>query len=225
VYLFDLLYQNGLPLIDQPNAERWARLEKAVRADGLISLVPRIVPATVEEGTRFFDRAIDEGHEGLVAKSLQASYAPGIRGAGWLKIKEALTVDLVVVAAEWGYGRRTAWLSNYHLAALDIVTGEWVMVGKTFKGLTDEEFTRMTQDLMELREAVHDQVVVVRPEIVVEVAFNQIQRSPVYAGGAALRFARIVRFRPDKTVDDITTLQTLRDIYTMQTGQPWEAAA
>ncbi|MHB9024767.1 MAG: ATP-dependent DNA ligase [Armatimonadota bacterium] len=225
LYLFDVLYLNGEPLIDQPNAERWARLEGAVRPGGQVSLAPRIVPDTVDEGTRFFNQAVDEGHEGLIAKSLQASYAPGIRGAGWLKIKEALTIDLVVIAAEWGYGRRTGWLSNYHLAARDSVTGELVMVGKTFKGLTDEEFARMTDDLMERRAAVHGQIVTVRPEIVVEVAFNQIQRSPTYPGGLALRFARIVRFRPDKPVEDITTLQALQDIFTMQTGQAWAVAA
>jgi DNA ligase-1 len=225
VYLFDLLLRDGRSLLESTNAERWAELTQVLAPGPMLHLTPRCLPVTVEEGASFFDQAVDAGHEGLIAKRLEGLYTPGVRGAEWLKIKDALTVDLVIVAAEWGYGRRTGWLSNNHLAARDIVTGDLVEVGKTFKGLTDDEFAEMTAALLDLSADPEAHIVAVRPEIVVEVAFNQIQRSPSYPGGVALRFARIVRFRPDKALDEIDTLQTLRDIYTLQTGQPWQQAA
>lgn len=225
LYLFDLLYLNDKSYIEATNEQRWKMLSESVATNELLQLAPRLVPTTVEEGAAFFEQAIDQGHEGLISKCLSSPYSPGLRGSGWLKIKEALTVDLVITAAEWGYGRRAGWLSNYHLSALDIVSGQPVMVGKTFKGLTDQEFREMTDMLMEISDEPHCEVVTVKPEIVVEVAFNQVQRSATYPGGVSLRFARIVRYRPDKHVEDIDTLQTLRDIYTMQTGQPWTEAA
>ncbi len=225
VYLFDLLLRDGRSLLESTNAERWGELTQVLAAGSVLILTPRCLPVTVEEGAAFFDQAIDAGHEGLVAKRLEGLYTPGVRGGEWLKIKEALTVELVITAAEWGYGRRTGWLSNYHLAARDIVTGALVEVGKTFKGLTDEEFAEVTTALLDLTTDPEAHTVTVPPEIIVEVAFNQIQLSPSYPGGVALRFARIVRFRPEKTLDEIDTLQTLRDIYTMQSGQPWQQAA
>lgn len=145
-----------------------------------------------------------------MAKELDSPYTPGVRGRHWLKIKPAVTLDLVIVAADWGYGRRHGWLSNYHLAARDEESGELLEVGKTFKGLTDEEFAQMTERLLRLKVSEVHGTVWVQPHVVVEVAFNNIQDSPQYRSGMALRFARIVRFRPDKSAADADTLQTMR---------------
>jgi len=145
-----------------------------------------------------------------MAKSLTAPYLPGERGRHWLKLKPVVTLDLAIVAAEWGYGRRTGWLSNVHLAARDEPTGELLEVGKTFKGLTDAEFKTLTEQLLANKLSEQHNVVWVKPSVVVEVAFSNVQRSPRYAGGVALRLARIVNFRPDKNVDEIDTIQTLR---------------
>ncbi|MFH0902183.1 MAG: ATP-dependent DNA ligase, partial [Pseudomonadota bacterium] len=184
--------------------------EKLRSVRGRIALAPRQVPATVAEGEAFLAQAKAAGHEGLMAKELDSPYSPGVRGRHWLKIKPALTLDLVIVAADWGYGRRHGWLSNYHLAARDEESGALLEVGKTFKGLTDEEFRQMTERLLRLKVSEAHGTVTVQPQVVVEVAFNNIQDSPRFKSGMALRFARIVRFRPDKGVAEAETLQTVR---------------
>ena len=207
LYLFDLLYADGMVWIDRPYCERFEKLQ---RVHGNISLVERLLPSSMAEGDAFLEAARIAGHEGVMAKKLGSPYTPGVRGRHWLKIKPAVTLDLVVVAADWGYGRRHGWLSNYHLAARDEESGELLEVGKTFKGLTDEEFQRMTERLLALKVSEAYGTVFVHPEVVVEVAFNNIQRSPQYKSGMALRFARIVRFRPDKAAAEADTLQTMR---------------
>ena len=207
LYLFDLLYADGEVWIDRPHQER---AEKLQRVRGGIRLVQRLLPSTVAEGEAFLQQARLAGHEGIMAKGLDSPYRPGIRGRHWLKIKPVTTLDLVIVAADWGYGRRHGWLSNYHLAARDEESGQLLEVGKTFKGLTDEEFQQMTDRLLSLKVAEARGTVSVRPEVVVEVAFNNIQKSPQYKSGMALRFARIVRFRPDKTPAEADTIQTMR---------------
>jgi len=157
---------------------------------------------------------MEAGHEGLMAKRLDSPYTPGVRGKYWFKIKPAETLDLVIVAADWGYGRRTGWLSNYHLAAWD--GEEYLVIGKTFKGLTDEEFGAMTRRLQGLKVGETPQTVQVRPEVVVEVAFNEIQRSPHYRSGFALRFARVTKIREDKGPGDADTLERVRELYEAQ---------
>jgi DNA ligase 1 len=150
---------------------------------------------------------------GVMAKGLDTSYTPGVRGAGWVKIKKIVSLDLVIIAADWGYGRRHGWLSNYHLAARDAATGHFVPIGKTFKGLTDAEFQRMTERLLQRKIDQHAGTVTVRPEIVVEVRFTDIQKSPQYPCGMALRFARIFRIREDKGPADADTLETVRALF------------
>lgn len=209
LYLFDLLYADGESWIDRPYLER---VEELQRACGGISLVERLLPSSVRDGEAFLSAARRAGHEGLMAKALDSPYSPGTRGRYWLKIKPTITLDLVIVAAEWGYGRRHGWLSNYHLAARDEESGDLLEVGKTFKGLTDNEFEQMTERLLNLRVGERQRMVTVRPEVVVEVAFNNIQDSPQYRSGMALRFARIVRFRPDKPAEEADTIQTLRSL-------------
>jgi ATP-dependent DNA ligase len=156
--------------------------------------------------------ALARGHEGVMAKALAAPYAAGRRGASWLKLKTARTLDLVVLAAEWGHGRRQGWLSNLHLGARDPGTNGFVMLGKTFKGMTDEMLAWQTDKLLSLEIARDEYTVHVRPELVVEIAFNDIQTSPVYPGGLALRFARVKRYRTDKSVADADTIETVRAI-------------
>lgn len=207
LYLFDLLYLDGMVMLDQPYCERVDALR---RIHGQIPLVERLVPSSIADGEAFLDAARAAGHEGIMAKDLESPYTPGVRGRHWLKIKPAVTLDLVIVAADWGYGRRHGWLSNYHLAARDEESGELLEVGKTFKGLTDEEFQCMTERLLTLKIGEAHGTVFVRPEVVVEVAFNNIQDSPQYKSGMALRFARIVRFRSDKTSAEADTIQTMR---------------
>jgi DNA ligase-1 len=209
LYLFDALYIDGVSLLDAPNAERWEKLQ-AVR--GALECAERIVPRDVAEGEAFLRRARAAGHEGLMAKNLASPYAPGERGKHWLKIKPVITLDLVIVAADWGYGRRTGWLSNVHLAARDAESEKLLEVGKTFKGLTDAEFKTLTERLLADRTSEKRGTVWVKPNVVVEVAFNNVQRSPRYPGGVALRLARIVGFRPDKSVDEIETIQRLREL-------------
>jgi DNA ligase-1 len=171
--------------------------------------VPRIITSDVVLATRFQTEALDRGHEGLMAKSLSAPYAAGRRGSAWLKIKTARTLDLVVLGVEWGSGRRKGWLSNIHLGARDPVTGGFVMLGKTFKGMTDEILEWQTQELL-ARETHRDgHIVYVRPELVVEIAFNEVQRSPHYPGGVALRFARVKGYRPDKRADEADTIDAV----------------
>jgi DNA ligase-1 len=188
-------------------------------------LIPRIVTSDLAAAEAFYDEALRRGHEGVMAKSLTAPYEAGGRGASWLKIKRLHTLDLVVLAAEWGHGRRKGWLSNLHLAARDEAGGGFVMLGKTFKGLTDEILAWQTQALL-AREISRDEWTVhVRPELVVEVAFNDLQASPRYAGGLALRFARVKRYRTDKSVGDADTVETVRAIYRAQfTANTPEAA-
>jgi len=163
-------------------------------------------------------RALAAGHEGAMAKSLHAPYAAGRRGAEWLKLKAAHTLDLVVLAAEWGHGRRRGWLSNLHLGARDPATGGFVMLGKTFKGMTDEMLAWQTERLQGLEVSRDGHTVYVRPELVVEVAFNDLQASPQYPGGLALRFARVKGYRPDKSAADADTVATLQAIWRRQAG-------
>jgi DNA ligase-1 len=209
LYLFDLLYADGEAWLDRPYRQR---VEKLRSVRGSLALTPSQVPATAAEGDAFLALARAAGHEGLMAKELNSPYTPGVRGRHWLKIKPAVTLDLVIVAADWGYGRRHGWLSNYHLAARDEESGELQEVGKTFKGLTDAEFKQMTERLVRYKVSEAHGTVTVRPEVVVEVAFNNIQDSPQYRSGMALRFARIVRFRPDKNAAEADTLQTMRHL-------------
>src|SRR5262249_7250244 len=178
-----------------------------------VDCVAHIVPKDIAEGQTFYAAGIAAGYEGVMAKALDAAYTPGVRGKGWLKIKKIVTLDLVIVAADWGYGRRHGWLSNYHLAARDEATGEFVPVGKTFKGLTDEQFRGMTDRLLALKVREEAGTVFVQPEVVVEVRFTDIQKSPQYACGMALRFARIFRIREDKPAAEADTLGTLRALF------------
>jgi DNA ligase-1 len=212
--LFDVVYLDGQSLIDLPYIERRKKLAEIA---GRISLTSQIVTKDSGEAEQFLKEALDKGHEGLVAKKLDSPYTPGIRGKRWFKIKRTLeSLDLVIVAAEWGYGRRHNWLSDYYLAARDAETGQFMAVGKTFKGLTDQEIIEMTRRLKELtiREEPHGVAVV--PKIVVEVAYNEVQKSPKYECGMALRFARITRIRDDKTPDEADTVQRVKEIYEKQ---------
>ncbi len=214
LYLFDILYLNGESLISVPYAQRRQMLAENV---GEISLAKQLVADKVEEAERFLRETMDAGHEGLVAKKLDSQYTPGIRGKRWLKIKPVLEpLDLIIVTAEYGYGRRYKWLSDYYLAARDAETGEFLMVGKTFKGLTDAEIIEMTKQLKELTIKEEGRRVVVIPKIVVEVLYNEIQKSPKYKCGMALRFARINRIREDKTPEETDTIQKVREIYEKQ---------
>ncbi len=207
LYLFDLLRAGDTLLLDQPLAARWAALQAAA---GGLDCVPHIEPSDPAAAEAFYRDALAAGHEGVMAKALDSPYTPGVRGAAWRKVKLAHTVDLVIVAADWGYGRRHAWLSNYHLAARDPDSGAFTPVGKTFKGPTDAEFAQLTERLLALQTHAAGGTVHVRPELVVEVKFEGVQASPQYAGGIALRFARIVRVRDDKTPAEIDDLETLR---------------
>jgi DNA ligase 1 len=213
LYLFDALQVNGRTLIDQPYTNRWKILSQIVPED---QLAPRIITSDVDKVEKFMQSALKEGHEGLMAKSLSSNYSIGARGKKWFKIKPADKIDVVIVAADWGSGRRVGWLSNYHLAVRDQETGEFLVIGKTFKGLTDVEFETITKQLQELKTRDGRYTVYVKPAIVAEVAYNEIQKSPRYKSGFALRFARISRFRDDKGPDDADTLQRLQQLYDKQ---------
>jgi len=213
LYLFDMLYNDGTLLIDLPYSERW---EMLFAHRGSIDMAPRIVTSSVEEAEGFMRMSLDAGHEGLMAKDLNSTYQPGSRGKKWFKIKSAETLDLVIVAADWGYGRRTGWLSDYYLAALNESTGQFDVVGKTFKGLTDKEFEWMTKRLQELKVSEDEHTVHVRPEIVVEVTFGEVQKSPRYKSGVALRFARITRIREDKAATEADTIERVKDLHERQ---------
>jgi DNA ligase-1 len=213
LYLFDVIYLEGKLLIDTPYEERWGILSEQA---GNELLATRIVTGDVAEARKLMEASIKAGHEGLMAKDLKSLYTPGVRGKKWFKIKPAETLDVVLVAADWGSGRRRGWLSNYHLAVRDESTGEYLVVGKTFKGLTDQEFIEITPKLLALKSKETDYTVYVKPSIVVEVAFNEIQHSPHYKSAFALRFARITRFREDKTPQDADTLQRLSQLYQNQ---------
>ena len=206
-YFFDCLYLDGQPLIDRPTRERSDALQAALPAEARI---PRIVTASAETADAFVDEALAHGHEGAMAKSLDAPYAAGSRGREWLKLKPAHTLDLVVLAAEWGHGRRQGWLSNLHLGARSAIAGEFAMVGKTFKGMTDELLAWQTRELQARALGSEAHVVHVRPELVVEIALSDVQQSPHYASGVALRFARVRRYRPDKRAEDADTLEAVR---------------
>jgi DNA ligase-1 len=211
--LFDVLQVGDEPLFDEPYGTRWQALE---RVRGSVDLVGRTMPSGAAEAEAFYARALAAGLEGVMVKGLDAPYAPGVRGRGWLKVKRAVSVDLVIVAADRGYGRRHGWLSNYHLAARDEDSGRLEPVGKTFKGLTDAEFESMTARLSALALSENGPTVFVEPRVVVEVLFTDLQRSPTYAAGLALRFARIARIRDDKAPEDADTLQHLRALYAQQ---------
>jgi DNA ligase-1 len=215
LFAFDGLHAAGEDLVDRPTTERLAALAAHVPAD---LIVPRIVTGDLDEARRFLEGALALGHEGLMAKALDAPYEGGSRGASWLKIKVAHTLDLVVLAAEWGSGRRRGWLSNLHLGARS--DDGFVMLGKTFKGLTDELLAWQTERLKALAIDLDagGYVVNVRPELVVEIAFNELQVSRRYPGGLALRFARVVRYRDDKTAADADTIETVRAIAAGQRG-------
>ncbi len=211
-YFFDLLHLDGRDLVDSPGSERLAAL------DGLVPEAHRIARLETDDPTAaeaFVADVLARGHEGVVVKDLAATYDAGRRGSAWVKVKPVHTLDLVVLAVEWGSGRRRGWLSNIHLGARD--GDEFVMLGKTFKGMTDEMLKWQTERFTELAvdpPAVHDHhVVEVRPEQVVEIAFDGLQRSTRYPGGMALRFARVVRYRDDKTPDQADTIETVRELY------------
>lgn len=212
-FFFDCLRLEDRSLADLTTRERYDALVRAV-PDAL--RMPRIVTAFEPEGRAFYEAALAAGHEGVMAKSLDAPYEAGNRGAGWLKIKRAHTLDLVVLAAEWGHGRRTGKLSNLHLGALDPATGEYVMLGKTFKGLTDVLLEWQTQEFLAREVRRDNYTVYVRPELVVEIAFSDLQASPRYPGGLALRLARVKRYRSDKRLDEADTMDSVRKIYESQ---------
>ena len=206
LFAFDALYLDGQSLLDEPLSRRVGVLADVA---GHVA-VPRVMRPTASEARAFSDAALARGHEGVMAKALASPYAAGRRGAAWLKIKQARTLDLVVLAAEWGHGRRHGWLSNLHLGARDEATGGFVMLGKTFKGMTDEMLAWQTEQLL-AREVARDGIIVhVRPELVVEIAFNEIQESSVYPGGLTLRFARVKRYRSDKTAAEANTIGDVR---------------
>jgi DNA ligase-1 len=214
LYLFDILYLNGKSLI---TASYMQRRQVLAENAGEIPLAEQIVTDKAEEAEQFLKEAIDAGHEGLMVKRIDSSYTPGIRGKRWLKIKPVLEpLDLVIVAAEYGYGRRHEWLSDYYLAVRDEKTGEFLTVGKTFKGLTDAEIIEMTKRLKELAVKEEHRRVIAIPKIVVEVIYNEIQKSPKYKCGMALRFARISRIREEKTPEEADTLQRIKEIYEKQ---------
>jgi DNA ligase 1 len=206
-YFFDVLLQDGEAVFDRPLSSRLELLEAVVPA---AYRVPRLVGACLEDAKRFQADTLERGHEGVMVKSLAAPYAAGRRGSAWIKVKTARTLDLVVLAVEWGSGRRHRWLSNLHLGARDPATGGFVMLGKTFKGMTDELLEWQTKELL-ARETHRDgHVVYVRPELVVEIAFNEVQKSPHYPGGVALRFARVKGYRPDKRASEADTMDAVR---------------
>ncbi|HEY6990270.1 MAG TPA: ATP-dependent DNA ligase [Bryobacteraceae bacterium] len=206
-FWFDLLYLNGSPLVDEAQAKRFAELALLAPSQNVI---PNLVTGDPERAEEFLHQALAGGHEGVMAKSRAAGYAAGARGQSWLKVKRARTLDLVVLAAEWGSGRRRGFLSNLHLGARDTRKGGFAMLGKTFKGLTDEMLAWQTQELLKLEVARDSYTVYVEPKLVVEIAFNEIQASPRYVSGLALRFARVKRYRPDKSAADSDTFEAVQ---------------
>ena len=209
-FFFDCLHIDGTDLIDATALERWKALEGIIASK---HLPRRIVTADTDVARTFYDTVLGSGHEGVMVKSLDAPYQAGRRGSGWLKVKPAHTLDLVVLAVEWGSGRRSGWLSNLHLGARDPESGEFVMLGKTFKGMTDEMLAWQTNRFLALETTRDGNVVHVRPEQVVEVAFDGIQASSRYPGGLSLRFARVKGYRDDKGPDQADTIKMVRNIY------------
>ena len=216
-FFFDCVRVDGDSLADRPARERIAALTGSIPGE---LAIPRLVTASVAEASAFYDAALTAGHEGLMAKSLEGPYEAGNRGASWLKIKRAHTLDLVVLAAEWGSGRRSGKLSNLHLGARDPETGAYVMLGKTFKGLTDAMLEWQTRRFLELETHRDASTVYVRPEVVVEIAFSDLQASPRYAGGLALRLARVKRYREDKSPAEADSMAAVRRIAAAQAGAP-----
>ncbi len=213
-WFFDVLHRDGQDLVDLPAGERWAALTDVVPAE---ALVPRLETADAEAAQTFFAELVSAGHEGVMVKAPDSPYAAGRRGAGWVKVKPRHTLDLVVLAIERGSGRRTGLLSNLHLGARDPETGGFVMLGKTFKGLTDELLAWQTRRFTELATDDDGWTVTVRPEQVVEIAFDGVQRSTRYPGGMALRFARVLRYRDDKSAEEADTVDLVRQV------AQWEA--
>ena len=205
-FLFDLLHADGDDLLDTPLAERASRLE----AIAPHLKIPAVITSDADEGQRVLDESLDAGHEGAVVKDAASVYAAGRRGKAWRKVKPVQTYDLVVLGAEWGHGRREGWLSNLHLGARDPATGDFVMVGKCFKGLTDELLTWQTKEILERENGRRGIAVFARPELVVEIALDGVQSSTRYPGGVALRFARVKRYRTDKRADEADTIDDLR---------------
>ncbi len=208
-FWFDLLYADGQSIIDEPQHRRFEALTRLAPPS---AIAPHLITASPEEAEDFVRGAIDRGHEGVMAKSLDAAYAAGARGQSWLKIKHAHTLDLVILAAEWGSGRRRGWLSNLHLGARDTEHGGFAMLGKTFKGLTDEMLVWQTAELLKAEISRDAYTVYVEPRLVAEIAFNEIQVSPRYASGMALRFARVKRYRSDKSAAQADTVDMVRKI-------------
>ena len=205
-FWFDLLYLDGSNLLDEPQARRFSAL-KNIAGD---SIIPHTISSDAGRASEFMENALSRGHEGIMAKAVGARYAAGSRGQSWLKVKRARTLDLVILAAEWGHGRRHGKLSNLHLGARDVEKGGFAMLGKTFKGLTDEMLAWQTEALLKLEVSRDGYTVYVRPELVVEIAFNEIQVSSRYASGLALRFARVKRYRTDKSAAETDTFQTVQ---------------
>lgn len=206
-FWFDLVYLDGSPLIDEPQERRFSELERIAPQ---AAIVPHLSTSNSDRAAEFLRAALASGNEGVIAKAKGGAYMAGRRGQSWLKVKQARTLDLVVLAAEWGHGRRNGWLSNLHLGARDTVRGGFAMLGKTFKGLTDEMLAWQTARLLELEVARDSYTVYVEPKLVVEIAFNEIQVSPRYASGLALRFARVKRYRPDKSAADADTFEAVQ---------------
>jgi DNA ligase-1 len=205
-FLFDALHVDGDDLLDTPLEERAARLE----AIAPHLKIPSVLTSSPEDGQRVLDESLHAGHEGVVVKDAASLYAAGRRGKAWRKVKPVQTYDLVVLGAEWGHGRRKGWLSNLHLGARDPTSGEFVMVGKCFKGLTDELLEWQTKELLARESARHGIAVLVQPDLVVEIALDGVQSSTRYPGGVALRFARVKRYRPDKDASEADTIDELR---------------
>jgi DNA ligase-1 len=214
---FDCLFFEGQSLVDWPFRERFRMLAKAVEEP---LRVPQLVTSSADDAQSFYESALAAGHEGVMAKAPDSTYEAGNRGASWLKIKRAHTLDLVVIAAEWGHGRRTGKLSNLHLGAFDPATGEYVMLGKTFKGLTDAMLDWQTKELLARETRREGIMVFVQPELVAEIAFSDLQASPRYPGGLALRLARVKRYRDDKTAEQADTMPAVRRIFEAQGGKP-----
>ena len=213
-FYFDCLHLDGEDILDLPTSERHRALDDLVPASSIVS---RTLVSESEAARAFLARSLADGHEGIMAKSPTAAYQAGNRGSAWRKIKQAQTLDLVVIAAEWGSGRRKGWLSNLHLGARSPDTGQYIMLGKTFKGLTDKMLAWQTERLQHLTLGEEGQVVHVRPELVVEIAFNELQQSAQYAGGIALRFARVKRYRTDKTPAQADDLDSVQRLFLQQT--------
>jgi DNA ligase-1 len=217
LFLFDALRLDGADLVDAPAHERFSRLAAATPSE---LVIPRLVTSELAAAEQFFADAIERGHEGVVVKSVDAPYGAGRRGSEWIKVKPRHTLDLLVLGAEWGHGRRQGWLSNLHLGARDPATGRAVMLGKTFKGLTDALLAWQTERLLELADPVFRDadgprrgVVRVRPELVIEIAFDGVQASTRYPGGVTLRFARVLRYRPDKNPAEADTIDAVRALW------------